>query len=117
MFALQGEIAREIADQIQLTLGHMHETAGLVSQSATSAKAFEAYDLYLKGRYWWNKRTREGLQQAVEYFQQAINKDPAYARAYAGLAESYALMGGYTGFTPKGIHGEGARGCPPCAGA
>ena len=101
VFALQGEIAREIADQIQLTLGHMHETAGLVSQSATSAKAFEAYDLYLKGRYWWNKRTREGLQQAVEYFQQAINKDPAYARAYAGLAESYALMGGYTGLPPK----------------
>jgi len=101
VFALQGEIAREIADQIQLTLGHMHETAGLVSQSATSAKAYEAYDLYLKGRYWWNKRTREGLQQAVEYFQQAINKDPAYARAYAGLAESYALMGGYTGLPPK----------------
>jgi tetratricopeptide (TPR) repeat protein len=101
VFALQGEIAREIADQIQLTLGHIHEAAGPVSQSAGSAKAFEAYDLYLKGRYSWNKRTQEGLQQAVEYFQQAINKDPAYARAYAGLAESYALMGGYTGLPPK----------------
>jgi len=101
VFALQGEIAREIADQIQLTLGHIHEPASPVSQSAASAKAFEAYDLYLKGRYFWNKRTQEGLQQAVEYFQQAIDKDPAYARAYAGLAESYALMGGYTGLPPK----------------
>jgi TolB-like protein/DNA-binding winged helix-turn-helix (wHTH) protein/Tfp pilus assembly protein PilF len=101
VFALQGEIAREIADQIQLTLGHIHEAATPAAQSASSAKAFEAYDLYLKGRYSWNKRTQEGLQQAVEYFQQAINKDPAYARAYAGLAESYALMGGYTGLPPK----------------
>ena len=101
VFALQGEIAREIADQIQLTLGQIHEPAGPVAQSSPSAKAFEAYDLYLKGRYFWNKRTREGLQQAAEYFQQAINKDPAYARAYAGLAESYALMGGYTGLPPK----------------
>lgn len=101
LFALQGEIAREIADQIQLTLGHIHETAGPVSQSATFAKAFEAYDLYLKGRYLWNKRTPQELQQAIEYFQQAIDKDPAYARAYAGLAESYALLGGYTGLPPK----------------
>jgi TolB-like protein/DNA-binding winged helix-turn-helix (wHTH) protein/Tfp pilus assembly protein PilF len=101
VFALQGEIAREIADQIQLTLGHIHEAASPVTQSATSAKAFEAYDLYLKGRYSWNKRTAPALQQAIEYFQQAIDKDPAYARAYAGLAESYALMGGYTGLPPK----------------
>jgi TolB-like protein/DNA-binding winged helix-turn-helix (wHTH) protein/Tfp pilus assembly protein PilF len=101
VFALQGEIAREIADQVQLTLGHIHETASPGVQPATSAKAFEAYDLYLKGRYFWNKRTRESLQQAVEYFQQAVDKDPAYARGYAGLAESYALMGGYTGSPPK----------------
>ena len=45
-------------------------------------------------RYFWNKRTRQGLQQVIEYFQQAIDKDPAYARDYAGLAEAYALMGG-----------------------
>ena len=101
VFALQGEIAREIADQIQLTLGHIHEPATPVAQNPASAKVFEAYDLYLKGRYFWNERTQEGLQQAVEYFQQAIDKDPAYARAYAGLAESYALMGGYTGLPPK----------------
>jgi tetratricopeptide (TPR) repeat protein len=65
-----------------------------------SLKAAEAYELYLKGRYFWNKRTRQGLQQAIEYFQQAIDEDPAYARAYAGLAEAYALTGGYSGLPP-----------------
>jgi tetratricopeptide (TPR) repeat protein len=53
-----------------------------------------AYDLYLKGQYYWNKRW---LQQAIEYFQQATAEDPNYARAYAGLADCYALLGGYSG--------------------
>jgi TolB-like protein/DNA-binding winged helix-turn-helix (wHTH) protein/Tfp pilus assembly protein PilF len=101
VFALQGEIAREIADQIQLTLGHIHEPAIPGGQPAQSAKAFQAYDLYLQGRYFWNKRTAQGLQQAIEYFQRAVDEDPEYARAYAGLAESYALMGGYGGLPPK----------------
>ena len=61
-----------------------------------TSQAYEAYDLYLKGRFFWNKRTIEGFQQAIDYFQQAIAKDPNYARAYAGLADSYALMGGYS---------------------
>lgn len=55
----------------------------------------DAYEAYLEGRYFWNKRTTKGLQQAIKYFQEAVNKDPSYARAYAGLSESYALMGGY----------------------
>jgi tetratricopeptide (TPR) repeat protein len=55
----------------------------------------EAHDLYLKGRYFWNKRNRDGLANAVNYFQQAIEKDPQYAAAYAGLADSYILMDGY----------------------
>jgi TolB-like protein/DNA-binding winged helix-turn-helix (wHTH) protein/Tfp pilus assembly protein PilF len=101
VLAVQGEIAREIADQIQLTLGDVNEPAGPAGQPTLSAKAFQAYDLYLKGRYFWNKRTAQGLQQAIEYFQQAVNEDPEYARAYAGLAESYALMGGYTGLPAK----------------
>src|SRR5262249_33123434 len=53
---------------------------------------YEAYDLYLKGRYYWNKRTQQGFEQAIENFQQALDKDPDFARAYAGLADSYALM-------------------------
>src|SRR4029077_14421645 len=53
----------------------------------------DAYEAYLKGRYFWNKRTADGLKKAADYFNQAIEKDPNYARAYAGLADSYALLG------------------------
>jgi tetratricopeptide (TPR) repeat protein len=53
----------------------------------------EAYEAYLKGRYFWNKRTADGLKKAIDYFNQAIEKDPNYAQAYAGLADSYALAG------------------------
>jgi tetratricopeptide (TPR) repeat protein len=59
-------------------------------------QAYQAYDLCLKGLYFWNKRDVPGFQQAIESFQQAIAKDPTYAPAYAGLANSYALMPGYT---------------------
>jgi tetratricopeptide (TPR) repeat protein len=55
----------------------------------------EAYGLYLKGRYQWNKRTLEGMQAGIEFFQQAISKDPRYALAYAGLADAYALLADY----------------------
>jgi TolB-like protein/DNA-binding winged helix-turn-helix (wHTH) protein len=96
LLVVQGEIAREIADEIQLTLGdHKPVTAG--AQSPLSSHAYEAYDLYLKGQYFLNKRTIPGFQQAIEYFQQATAKDPNYARAYAGLADSYALLTGYSG--------------------
>jgi tetratricopeptide (TPR) repeat protein len=53
----------------------------------------EAYEAYLKGRYFWNKRTADGLKKAIDYFNQAIEKDPNYAQAYTGLADSYALSG------------------------
>ena len=53
----------------------------------------EAYESYLKGRYFWNKRTADGLKKAVDHFNQAIEKDPNYAQAYTGLADSYALLG------------------------
>ena len=52
----------------------------------------DAYQLYLQGRYQWNKRTLEGMQQSIDYFQQAIQKDPQYALAYAGQADAYALL-------------------------
>jgi len=95
LLGLQGEIAQEIADEIQLTLNEPHKAVAPAHSTSLSAEAYAAYDLYLKGRYFWNKRTTAGFQQAVEYFQQAIAKDPNYARAYAGLADSYALMGIY----------------------
>ena len=59
----------------------------------------EAYQDYLKGRYWWNKRTEEGLNKGIEYFQQAIAKDPTYALAYSGLADCYSALAGF-GFVP-----------------
>jgi TolB-like protein/Tfp pilus assembly protein PilF len=93
LLVLQGEIAQEIADEIQFTLGDQHK-ANATSRPLASAPttSYEAYDLYLKGRYFWNKRSPEGFQQAADYFQQAIVKDPNYARAYAGLADTFGLM-------------------------
>jgi TolB-like protein/DNA-binding winged helix-turn-helix (wHTH) protein/Tfp pilus assembly protein PilF len=102
LLTIQDEIAQEIADEIRLRIGG-HERINSSKQAALSRRASEAYELYLKGRYFWNKRTKQGLQQAIEYFQRAIDKDPAYARAYAGLAETYALMGGYSGLPPTGF--------------
>jgi TolB-like protein/DNA-binding winged helix-turn-helix (wHTH) protein len=94
LLAVQGEIAQDVADEIQSALGE-HPRVDRARQSALSTDALEAYDLYLKGRYFWNKRTPQGLQQAIEWFQQAIVKDPGFARAYAGLADSYALLSGF----------------------
>jgi TolB-like protein len=88
IFEVQDEIARTIADRLKVTLGP--EKAQMLVRSET--KNLEAYQLYLKGRFHWNKRSADGLQKAVEYFQQAIGKDPGYAVAYAGLADAYNLI-------------------------
>jgi TolB-like protein/DNA-binding winged helix-turn-helix (wHTH) protein len=90
LLAVQQEITQEIAEELKLTLDSAHATA----HRATAAQniSYETYDLYLKGRYFWSKRTPEGFKQAAENFQQAIAKDPSFARAYAGLADTYALM-------------------------
>jgi TolB-like protein/DNA-binding winged helix-turn-helix (wHTH) protein/Tfp pilus assembly protein PilF len=95
LLAVQGEIAQEVADEIQSTFAKHRPVAE--PPSTFSPQSFEAYDLYLKGQYYLNKRTVPGLQQAINYFQQATIKDPNYARAYAGLADCYALAGGYSG--------------------
>jgi TolB-like protein/DNA-binding winged helix-turn-helix (wHTH) protein/Flp pilus assembly protein TadD len=95
LLVVQAEIAREISDAIELTLGSP-ERSESVRQPTLTPDAYQAYDLCLKGLYFWNKRTAPGFQQAIEYFQQAIAKDANYAPAYAGLANSYALLPGYT---------------------
>jgi TolB-like protein len=93
LLALQGEVAQEIADEIQVTLGaNPKRSTADHRPAAAAATSYEAYDLYLRGRYFWNKRTKEGFEQAADYFQQAIDKAPNYARAYAGLADTYGLM-------------------------
>jgi TolB-like protein/Tfp pilus assembly protein PilF len=94
LLVLQGEIAQEIGDEVQSLLGPSRHIRA-AAPAALSPKSDEAYDLYLKGRFFWNKRSPEGLQQAAEHFQRAIAKDPGYARAYAGLADSYALISSY----------------------
>ncbi|HEY2115649.1 MAG TPA: tetratricopeptide repeat protein [Candidatus Angelobacter sp.] len=91
--ALQSEIAQEIGDEIQISLGENNTVkAANHLASSHSTASYEAYDSYLKGRYFWNKRTRAGFLQAASYFQQAIAKDPGYASAYAGLADTFGLM-------------------------
>jgi TolB-like protein/Tfp pilus assembly protein PilF len=102
LLALQGEIAREIGRGIRLTFDD-DKRDDSARRASASPGSYEAYDLYLKGRYFWNKRTPQGLHGAVEYFQQAIEKDPNYARAYAGLADSYALMSVYNMGPPREI--------------
>jgi len=94
LLAVQEEIAQAVAREIQISLADRRD--GSVPDSELSSASYEAYDLYLKGRYFWNKRTPEGFRQAAEHFQRAVEKDPAYARAYAGLADSYALMSSYS---------------------
>jgi tetratricopeptide (TPR) repeat protein len=86
--ALQNKVARAIAQQICIKLSPKEDELKTVP-----ILNHEAYEDYLKGRYCWNKRTGDGLKKAVEYFDQAIDKDAGYAQAYSGLADSYALMG------------------------
>ncbi len=87
--ALQNEVARAIAAQIQIKL-NPQEQAALKNVKAVKP---DAYESYLKGRYFWNKRTAESLKVALAYFNQAIDEDPNYAQAYSGLADTYALLG------------------------
>src|SRR5246127_2287689 len=96
---LQDSVARAIADQIQINLTPQ-EQAALKSTKVVNP---EAYESYLKGRYFWNKRTADGLKVALAYFNQAIEEDPKYAQAYSGLADTYALLGDwqYAVMTPK----------------
>ena len=88
VFALQDDLSREISEKLRLQL------TGKEKQRLTKryTEDAEAYRLYLKGRYHWNKRAPDGVQKAVDYFQQAIEKDPAYSLAYAGLADTYAYL-------------------------
>jgi TolB-like protein/DNA-binding winged helix-turn-helix (wHTH) protein/Flp pilus assembly protein TadD len=97
--ALQNKVARAIADQIRINL-NPQEQAALKNVKVVNP---EAYVSYLKGRYFWNKRTADGLKVALAYFNQAIDEDPKYAQAYSGLADTYALLGDwqYAVMTPK----------------
>jgi serine/threonine protein kinase/TolB-like protein/Flp pilus assembly protein TadD len=89
VLALQDEVARTIANEIKVKLT-LQEQAQLTSARPVNP---QAHELYLKGRYYWNKRTPEALNKSLEYFRQAIDKDPSYALGYAGMADAYAMLG------------------------
>jgi TolB-like protein/DNA-binding winged helix-turn-helix (wHTH) protein/Flp pilus assembly protein TadD len=97
--ALQKDVARAIADQIRISV-NAQEQAALRSVTVVNPVAYESY---LKGRYFWNKRTADSLKVALRYFNEAIDEDSNYAQAYSGLADTYALLGDwqYAVMTPK----------------
>ncbi len=97
IFAIQDEISGEISGKLRLQL------TGAQKKRLTRRHTEdpEAYRIYLKGRHHWNKWTEEGFYKAIEYFQQAVEKDPAYALAHAGVADSYVLLGWNSYLPPK----------------
>jgi len=97
IFAVESEIAAKVADILKAKLTGAEQHA--ISMQPT--RNTEAYQLYLKGRYFWNKRTGPDLQKAIDYFKQAIEKDPSYALAYVGLGDSYILLSGFGAAPPQ----------------
>src|SRR3989442_1014373 len=97
IFAVESDIAKTIADTLQARLTGSEKTA--IAKVPTANP--EAYELYLKGRFFWNKRTGTDLLKAIGYFDQAISKDPNYALAYAGLADSYLLLPAFGAASPQ----------------
>jgi eukaryotic-like serine/threonine-protein kinase len=97
LFTLQDDLSKAISDKLQLRLTS-DEKQRLTKRYTDNA---EAYQLYLKGRYYWNKTSPEGIQKAVQYFNQAVDKDPAYALAYTGLADTYNMMSFFNVVPPR----------------
>jgi TolB-like protein/Tfp pilus assembly protein PilF len=97
VFAIESEVATKIADTLQAKLTGAEQHAIVARPTENS----EAYQFYLKGYFFRNKSTPEGVQKSIEYFQQAIEKDPAYALAYTGLANSYGTLGFWGVFPPR----------------
>ena len=103
IFAVESEIAKAIADTLQAKLTGSEQRA----LAARPTDDSEAYQLYLQGRFFWNKRTTEGIRKSIDYFNQAITKDPNYALAYAALGQSYVILPAYDGGAPKDCFPQG----------
>lgn len=99
ILTVQKEIAQEISGKLKLMLSQEEKTR-LAKTYTTNT---EAYRLYLQGRYYWNKRDEASLKKSVEFYEKAIQLDPHYAIAYAGLAETYAIFGGYGGASKRQV--------------
>ena len=97
IFAVESEIAKTIAETLRAKLSGLEQNA----IAAKPTENTEAYQLYLRGRFFWNKRTGQNLNKAADYFSQAVAADPNYALAYVGLADAYVLMPFYGGGAPQ----------------
>jgi tetratricopeptide (TPR) repeat protein len=97
IFAVEDTVSEQVARSIRLEL--TGEEQKRLTRRATENGA--AYQAYVKGRFFWNKRTTEGLEKGLAYFQEAVALDPTYTQAYAGIADSYALLGLFTVMAPK----------------
>jgi TolB-like protein/Tfp pilus assembly protein PilF len=104
IFAVETEIAKTVAETLQakLTGSEQHVIAARPTENT------EAHQLYLKGRFFWNKRTGNDLKKSIDYFQQAIAADPNYALAYAGVADAYVWLPGYTAGAPRDCYPKAA---------
>jgi len=101
VFQVQDDIARQIAGALQLKLGA--QAAATVSSTSHGTENLQAYDLYLRGIYFWNARGADNLRRSISYFEQATAADPNFGRAYAGLASAYALLPEYTDSPPPNV--------------
>src|SRR4030095_3434083 len=106
IFAVETEIAKTVADVLKakLTGSEEHVIAARPTENT------EAHQLYLKGRFFWNKRTGNDLKKSIDYFEQAITADPNYALAYVGVADGYVWLPGYTAGTPRDCYPKAAPG-------
>ena len=95
VFTIQEEISRAIVETLK---GRLAGAAAAIERTVVEPAA---YDLYLKGRHAWHRRTEEGIRRALSYFEQAVEQAPAYARAHAGLADAYAVLGFYDYLSPR----------------
>ncbi len=105
IFTVESDIAKTIADTLQARLTGSEQRA----LAAHPTENPEAYQLYLQGRFFWSKRTASDLRKAIDYFSKAIAKDPNYALAYAGLAQSWLLLPAYSGAAPAECFPESER--------
>jgi serine/threonine protein kinase/TolB-like protein/Tfp pilus assembly protein PilF len=96
VLGLQDDVAQAIASEVRIKLTPQ-EQARLIAAHPVNV---EAHDDYLKGRFFWNQRTPEGLKKAIQYFRQALERDPKYAAAYAGIADAYYLLPGISDLPP-----------------
>ncbi len=96
IFSVESDVAKAIADQLRAHITRQEEQV----IAAKPTKNIEAYDAYLRGRYFWNKRTSDGIKHAIEHFQQSIERDPDFALGHAGLADSYIALTFYNFAAP-----------------